>query len=211
MCKCDADTCRQVSAAGTPSKPEHSPVSKGQPAPEPSLRPPGSEPPQRSSGPGGPSTGHTPPPAGADSRGALLRRSVAALTGALMCDVTLEALTTEDGMPVDPAAADVATPRAAAVVAMSRPMHTHNRAEPPAPAGAGAGAGGGGGGGGGGARAGAGDWLRFSGGFPSAFSSGITGVYLAPCVCGYTYAHTRTQGPDASARAGRARAPMYIV
>ena len=143
-----ADTWRQVSAAGTPSKPEPSPGSKGQPAPGPSTRPPGSEPPQRSPDPGGHSTGQTPPPAGADSRGALLRRSVAALTGALMCDVTLEALTTEDGVPVDPAAADVATPRAAAVVAMSRPIHTHNRAELPAPAGAGAGGGGGGGGGG---------------------------------------------------------------
>ena len=55
-----------------------------------------------------------------DSRGALLRRSISAVTGSLMCDVTVDCLMDEQtGEQVDPSQGVVATPRSAVVQAMT--------------------------------------------------------------------------------------------
>jgi hypothetical protein len=53
-----------------------------------------------------------------DSRGVLLRRSVAAVTGSVMCDVTVDSLMNQQtGESVDPSLGVVATPRSAVVMA----------------------------------------------------------------------------------------------
>jgi len=55
-----------------------------------------------------------------DSRGVLLRRSVAAVTGSVMCDVTVDSLMNQHtGESVDPSCGVVATPRSAVVMAVT--------------------------------------------------------------------------------------------
>ena len=55
-----------------------------------------------------------------DSRGVLLRRSVAAITGSVMCDVTVDSLMNQHtGESVDPSCGVVATPRSAVVMAVT--------------------------------------------------------------------------------------------
>jgi len=76
-----------------------------------------------------------PPPAPpADSRGALLRRSIAAVTGSLMCDVTVDSLMNEQtGEQVDPSQGLVATPRSLLVKTMEKESAaSQRRAAPPA-------------------------------------------------------------------------------